>query len=210
MSYSLQSRDLIADSIETVMSAQVGRGVSGGPVVGEVGRGPGQFETALRHGWSASGRPGSLPTRPISGRRSRLIHPLPPSPPPTPPPHQWYDANISLPGCDKNMPGSLIAMARLNRCGGGRRGGAAAARGRPLRHGWRPRLDVCRRFSLGLPQPDPPPPTHTPPPPSPSIMIYGGTIKPGHSTLDGSVLDIVNAFQSYGEFDPGLTLFDSL
>lgn len=30
---------------------------------------------------------------------------------------QWYDANISLPGCDKNMPGSLIAMARLNRCG---------------------------------------------------------------------------------------------
>src|SRR5262245_34684964 len=49
MSYSLQSRDLIADSIETVMSAQ------------------------------------------------------------------WYDANISLPGCDKNMPGCLIAMGRLNR-----------------------------------------------------------------------------------------------
>ena len=49
MSYSLPSRDLIADSIETVMRAQ------------------------------------------------------------------WYDANISLPGCDKNMPGSLIAMARLNR-----------------------------------------------------------------------------------------------
>ncbi len=49
MSFSLQSRDLIADSIETVMSAQ------------------------------------------------------------------WYDANISIPGCDKNMPGCLIAMARLNR-----------------------------------------------------------------------------------------------
>ena len=49
MSYSLQSRDLIADSIETVMSAQ------------------------------------------------------------------WYDANISLPGCDKNMPGTIMAMARLNR-----------------------------------------------------------------------------------------------
>ena len=49
MSFSLQSRDLIADSIETVMSAQ------------------------------------------------------------------WYDANISLPGCDKNMPGCLIAMGRLNR-----------------------------------------------------------------------------------------------
>jgi dihydroxy-acid dehydratase len=49
MSYSLPSRDLIADSIETVMCAQ------------------------------------------------------------------WYDANISLPGCDKNMPGCLMAMARVNR-----------------------------------------------------------------------------------------------
>ncbi len=49
MKYSLQSRDLIADSIETVVSAQ------------------------------------------------------------------WYDALVTLPGCDKNMPGSLIAMARLNR-----------------------------------------------------------------------------------------------
>src|SRR5210317_1955869 len=49
MSYSLQSRDLIADSIETVMCAQ------------------------------------------------------------------WYDANIALPGCDKNMPGCLIAMGRVNR-----------------------------------------------------------------------------------------------
>ncbi|KAI7827754.1 dihydroxy-acid dehydratase [Kickxella alabastrina] len=27
----------------------------------------------------------------------------------------WYDANISIPGCDKNMPGVLMAMARLNR-----------------------------------------------------------------------------------------------
>jgi dihydroxy-acid dehydratase len=86
MSYSLQSRDLIADSIETVMSAQ------------------------------------------------------------------WYDANISLPGCDKNMPGTLMAMARLNR---------------------------------------------------PSMMIYGGTIKPGHSTA-GETLDIVSAFQSYGGFAAGL------
>merc|ERR1719352_185066 len=49
MSYSLQSRDLIADSIETVMGGQ------------------------------------------------------------------WYDGNIALPGCDKNMPGTVIAMARLNR-----------------------------------------------------------------------------------------------
>jgi dihydroxy-acid dehydratase len=49
MSFSLQSRDLIADSIETVMGGQ------------------------------------------------------------------WYDALIALPGCDKNMPGCLIAMGRLNR-----------------------------------------------------------------------------------------------
>jgi dihydroxy-acid dehydratase len=51
MSYSLQSRDIIADSIETLVSAQ------------------------------------------------------------------WYDACIVLPGCDKNMPGSLMALGRLNRPG---------------------------------------------------------------------------------------------
>ena len=28
---------------------------------------------------------------------------------------QWYDANISLPGCDKNMPGVVMAMGRVNR-----------------------------------------------------------------------------------------------
>ena len=28
---------------------------------------------------------------------------------------QWYDALIALPGCDKNMPGCLMAMGRLNR-----------------------------------------------------------------------------------------------
>lgn len=28
---------------------------------------------------------------------------------------QWYDGVIALPGCDKNMPGSIIAMGRLNR-----------------------------------------------------------------------------------------------
>jgi dihydroxy-acid dehydratase len=49
MSYSLQSRDLIADSIETIMGGQ------------------------------------------------------------------WYDALVALPGCDKNMPGCLMAMGRLNR-----------------------------------------------------------------------------------------------
>ncbi|MBP7962089.1 MAG: dihydroxy-acid dehydratase [Caldilineaceae bacterium] len=60
---------------------------------------------------------------------------------------QWYDANISLPGCDKNMPGALMAMARLNR---------------------------------------------------PSIMVYGGTIKPGW--LNGRKLDIVSAFEAYGQY----------
>jgi dihydroxy-acid dehydratase len=85
MSYSLQSRDLIADSIETVMHAQ------------------------------------------------------------------WYDANISIPGCDKNMPGSLMAMGRVNR---------------------------------------------------PALMVYGGTIQAGIGR-SGEPLDIVSAFQSYGEFIAG-------
>ena len=84
MSYSLQSRDLIADSIETVMEAQ------------------------------------------------------------------WYDANVSLPGCDKNMPGCLMAMARINR---------------------------------------------------PSLMVYGGTIRAG--SWQDKKLDIVSAFQCYGEFITG-------
>jgi dihydroxy-acid dehydratase len=85
MSYSLQSRDLIADSIETVMSAQ------------------------------------------------------------------WYDANVSLPGCDKNMPGCIMAMGRLNR---------------------------------------------------PSLMVYGGTIRAGHGD-NGHKLDVISAFQSYGQFLSG-------
>lgn len=61
---------------------------------------------------------------------------------------QWYDANISLPGCDKNMPGVVMAMARLNR---------------------------------------------------PSIMVYGGTIKPGCSKIDGRDLNVTMTFESYGE-----------
>jgi dihydroxy-acid dehydratase len=28
---------------------------------------------------------------------------------------QYYDANVALPGCDKNMPGTIMAAARLNR-----------------------------------------------------------------------------------------------
>lgn len=84
MSYSLQSRDLIADSIETIMGAQ------------------------------------------------------------------WYDANVSIPGCDKNMPGCVMAMARLNR---------------------------------------------------PSLMVYGGTIRRG--CLNDEKLDVVSAFQSYGQYLSG-------
>ncbi len=60
---------------------------------------------------------------------------------------QYYDANISLPGCDKNMPGAVIAAARLNR---------------------------------------------------PAIVVYGGTIRPGH--LDGKKLDVVSAFEAYGKW----------
>jgi dihydroxy-acid dehydratase len=85
MSFSLQSRDLIADSIETIMGGQ------------------------------------------------------------------WYDALVAIPGCDKNMPGCLIAMGRLNR---------------------------------------------------PAIMVYGGTIRAG-CTKEDKKLDIVNAFQSYGEYITG-------
>jgi len=81
MAYSLQSRDIIADSIETVVCAQ------------------------------------------------------------------FYDGLIAIPGCDKNMPGCMMAMARINR---------------------------------------------------PSIMVYGGSIKPG--LYKGEKLDIISAFQAYGEF----------
>ncbi len=84
MSYSLQSREVIADSIETMMGAH------------------------------------------------------------------WYDALVALPGCDKNMPGCLIALGRLNR---------------------------------------------------PGLMVYGGTIKAGR--LGDQKLDIVSAFQCYGEYLAG-------
>jgi dihydroxy-acid dehydratase len=84
MSYSLQSRDLIADSVETLVAAH------------------------------------------------------------------WYDALVTIPGCDKNMPGCLMAMGRLNR---------------------------------------------------PSLMIYGGTIRAGR--LGDRKIDIVSAFQCYGEYLAG-------
>jgi len=81
MSYSLQSREIIADSIETTMAAH------------------------------------------------------------------WYDGLVAIPGCDKNMPGCLMAMGRLNR---------------------------------------------------PALMLYGGTIRAG-CTPQHPQLDIISAFQSYGE-----------
>ena len=81
MSYSLQSREIIADSIETAMAAH------------------------------------------------------------------WYDALVAIPGCDKNMPGCLIAMGRLNR---------------------------------------------------PALMVYGGSIRAG-CTAQHPKLDIISAFQSYGQ-----------
>ncbi len=81
MKYSLVSRDIIADSIETVMNAQ------------------------------------------------------------------WYDASVPIPGCDKNMPGTMIAAARVNR---------------------------------------------------PTIIVYGGTIKPGY--FNGQKLDLVSAFEAYGQW----------
>ncbi|MBC6490148.1 dihydroxy-acid dehydratase [Flavihumibacter stibioxidans] len=59
---------------------------------------------------------------------------------------QYYDAVIAVPGCDKNMPGSIIAMGRLNR---------------------------------------------------PAIMVYGGTIAPGH--YKGQDLNIVSAFEALGQ-----------
>src|SRR5579859_5124823 len=59
---------------------------------------------------------------------------------------QYYDGLIALPGCDKNMPGCLMAMGRLNR---------------------------------------------------PSIMVYGGTIAPGH--YKGQDLNIVSAFEALGQ-----------
>lgn len=59
---------------------------------------------------------------------------------------QYYDAVITIPGCDKNMPGSLMAMGRLNR---------------------------------------------------PSIMVYGGTIAPGH--YKGQDLNIVSSFEALGQ-----------
>ncbi len=89
MSYSLQSRDLIADSFETIVAAH------------------------------------------------------------------WYDGVIAIAGCDKNMPGCVMALGRLNR---------------------------------------------------PGFMIYGGTIRAGCAKIrnEQQTLDVVSAFQSYGQKIGGL------
>src|SRR5882672_72857 len=64
---------------------------------------------------------------------------------------QWYDGVVTIPGCDKNMPGCVMAMGRLNR---------------------------------------------------PSLMVYGGTIRAGHGD-NNQKLDVISAFQSYGQFLAG-------
>lgn len=61
----------------------------------------------------------------------------------------WLDGMVVVPGCDKNMPGVLMALGRLNR---------------------------------------------------PGLMVYGGTIKPGGCASVPGALDIVSAFQSYGQY----------
>ena len=84
MQYSLQSREIIADSIETVLQAQ------------------------------------------------------------------FYDGAVMIPGCDKNLPGCLMAAARVDR---------------------------------------------------PTVIVFGGSIAPG--CHQGKPVDIVSAFQSYGEMLAG-------
>ncbi|KAK1751445.1 dihydroxy-acid and 6-phosphogluconate dehydratase [Echria macrotheca] len=62
---------------------------------------------------------------------------------------QHHDANISIPGCDKNMPGVIMAAARHNR---------------------------------------------------PFLMIYGGTIKKGHSDLLGEDINISTCYEAAGAY----------
>ena len=65
---------------------------------------------------------------------------------------QWYDGSILIPGCDKNMPGVVMGAARAG---------------------------------------------------VPSIMVFGGTIRAGCTRGTGARVDIVSAFQAYGEFISG-------
>ena len=57
-----------------------------------------------------------------------------------------YDGMVTVVGCDKNMPGALMAMLRVNR---------------------------------------------------PSVLVYGGTI--AHGKLGNKKLDVVSAFEAWGE-----------
>jgi dihydroxy-acid dehydratase len=63
---------------------------------------------------------------------------------------QYHDGNISIPGCDKNMPGVVMAMARHNR---------------------------------------------------PSLMIYGGTIKPGYSKLLRRRINVTTCYEIQGAYN---------
>ena len=114
MSYSLQSRDLIADSIETVVAAQ------------------------------------------------------------------WYDGVVTLPGCDKNMPGAVIAMCRLDRP-------SVMVYGGTIQPGCRPGRAPAAAGGLV------PDSQQTP-------DDFGAGVDGLEKEVDaGDRLDIVSAFQSYGE-----------
>ncbi len=123
---------------------------------------------------------------------------------------QWYDANISLPGCDKNMPGTIMAMARLNRPSLMIYGGTAAEEGQHAPVPWARRMHTTGRAvnrmsciwscHRGLARR-----CWTDWKPALPGRPAAGTIKPGHSKLGGNdTLDIVSAFQSFGGYTAGL------
>jgi dihydroxy-acid dehydratase len=62
---------------------------------------------------------------------------------------QHHDACIAIPGCDKNMPGVIMAFARHNR---------------------------------------------------PSIMVYGGSIKPGYSETLRKTINISTCYEAHGAY----------
>ena len=62
---------------------------------------------------------------------------------------QHHDACIAIPGCDKNMPGVIMAFARHNR---------------------------------------------------PSIMVYGGSIKPGYSETLRKPINISTCYEAHGAY----------
>jgi dihydroxy-acid dehydratase len=70
---------------------------------------------------------------------------------------QSMDGVLAIGGCDKNMPGAMLAIARLN---------------------------------------------------IPAVFVYGGTIKPGHSS--GKDLTVVSAFEAVGQYSAGKIAEDEL